>query len=69
MNYLDLPLWEQYLLQGVLIFIYIACAAVVLTRAGRSPYYAFLIVIPYVQLVALWVFAFTAWPKRVSDCI
>jgi hypothetical protein len=64
MNYFDLPLWGQYLLQGILVFISIACAAVVLSRAGRSPYYAFLIVIPYVQIAALWVFAFTIWPKR-----
>jgi hypothetical protein len=64
MQYLGLPLWGQYLLQGILLFISIACAAVVLSRAGRSPYLAFLIAIPYVQIAALWVFAFTPWTKR-----
>lgn len=64
MTYLDLPLWGRYLLQGILVFISIACAAVTLSRAGRSPYYALLIVIPYVQIAALWVFAFTPWIKR-----
>lgn len=59
-----LPLWGQYLLQGLIIFSAIAAAAVVLSRAGRSPYYALLIIIPYVQIIALWIFAFTLWPKR-----
>jgi hypothetical protein len=64
MNYLGLPLWGQYLLQGILVFISVACAAVALSRAGRSPYYALLIVIPYAQIIALWVFAFTPWNIR-----
>ncbi|MCE9507402.1 MAG: hypothetical protein K8R48_03670 [Alphaproteobacteria bacterium] len=64
MQYLGLPLWGQYLLQGILLFISIACAAVVLTRAGRSPYFALLIAVPYVQIIALWLFAFSVWPKR-----
>lgn len=60
-----LPLWAQYLLQGLVIFAEIAAAAVVLSRAGRSPYYALLLVAPYyVPIAALWAFAFTPWPKR-----
>ena len=66
MIYSGLPLWEQYLLQGILIFIYVACSAVVLTRAGRNPYLAFLVVIPYVQILALWIFAFTEWKKTLK---
>lgn len=62
MPYPDLPLWGQYLLQGILIFVMLASAAVVLSRAGRSPYLVFLLVVPYVQIIALWAFAFTLWP-------
>lgn len=64
MEYLDLPLWGTYLTQGILAFVEIALAAVVLSRAGRSPYLAFLIILPYVQIVAIWMFAFTVWPKQ-----
>jgi hypothetical protein len=66
MEYLDLPLWAKYLLQGILAFVEISAAAVLLSRAGRSPYLAFLIILPYVQIAALWVFAFTVWPKLSS---
>ena len=61
MHYLGLPQWGEYLLEGILIFIGIASAAVVLTRMGRSPYFAFLLLIPYVPIVAVWYLAFTPW--------
>lgn len=63
MHYLGLPQWGEYLLQGILTFIMLASAAVVLGRAGRSPYFALLMIVPYVQIAALWVFAFSLWPK------
>jgi len=64
MQYLGLPLWGQYLLQGILIFVTLASSAVVLSRAGRSPYLALLMAVPYVQVIALWLFAFSVWQKR-----
>ena len=39
------------------------CGAFVLVRAGRSPLWSVLLLIPVVQLVALWVFAFVRWPS------
>ena len=62
MQYLGLPQWGDYLLQGILTFVMLASAAVVLSRAGRSPYLAFLMVVPYVQIAAVWLFAFSLWP-------
>lgn len=64
MKYLGLPQWGEYLLQGIFIFALLACAAVALSRAGRSPWLAFLLAVPYVQIVALWAFAFSRWPKK-----
>lgn len=64
MQYLGLPLWADYLVKGILIFAGIASAAVVLTRAGRSPYLAFLLVLPFVQVVAIWMLAFSPWRPR-----
>ena len=37
-------------------------AAVVLRKAGRSPWWAALLVPPGVNLVVIWVFAFVRWP-------
>ena len=64
MHYLGMPQWGEYLLEGILIFIGIASAAVVLTRMGRSPYLAFLLIIPYVPIAAVWYLAFSAWPVQ-----
>lgn len=64
MHYLGLPQWGEYLLQGIFIFIMLACSAVVLTRTGRSPWFAFLMIVPYVQIAAVWMLAFTLWPKK-----
>ena len=34
----------------------------ILSRAGYSPWLAILIVVPLVNLIALWVFAYADWP-------
>jgi uncharacterized membrane protein YhaH (DUF805 family) len=34
----------------------------VLKRAGYSPWWALLVLVPLVNLVALWVFAYVRWP-------
>ena len=58
-----LPEWGNYLAQGIFLFTILAFAAVILARAGRSPYFAFFIIIPYVQIAAVWAFAFCLWPR------
>ena len=35
----------------------------VLRRAGFSPWWALLVLVPLVNLVALWVFAYMRWPS------
>ena len=66
MHYLGLPLWAEYLLEGILIFVGLASAAVVLTRAGRNPYLAFVLMVPYVQVAAIWYLAFSPWPATLK---
>lgn len=63
MSWTDLPVWVQYLTQGLLFFVLMSCSAVVCTRAGKSPYWALLTVIPYFIVIAIWFFAFSKWPK------
>ena len=57
------PFWLQYLIRGALVTLLIISSAVAATRAGRSPYWALLMVVPYVAVIALWVLAFTRWPN------
>lgn len=63
MNWNDLPEWAQYLTRGLLLFSLMSLSAVVLSRAGKSSYWALFTVIPYFAVVAIWVFAFARWPK------
>lgn len=66
MPFVNLPEWGAYLIEGILTFIGIASGAVVLTRAGRNPYWVFLALIPVVNIIAVWYFAFSIWPKRLK---
>lgn len=38
----------------------------ILNRIGLSPFWSILAFIPFVNVIALWVFAFTSWPKLPS---
>jgi hypothetical protein len=65
MSFADLPEWARYLIQGIAICAQMVFCAIIVTRAGRSPYWALLSVVPlfYVFLIAVWAFAFCHWPK------
>lgn len=63
MSWDALPEWIQYVTRGLLIFSLMSCSAVILSRAGRSPYWAVFTIVPYVIIAAIWLFAFTKWPK------
>jgi hypothetical protein len=39
-------------------------AARILRRTGLSPWWSFLVLVPYVNVAALWVFAFARWPSE-----
>ncbi len=58
-----LPDWLRFLVQGILLFVLMAFSAVILGRAGRSPYWALLVVVPVVAVVAVCAFGFCRWPR------
>lgn len=39
----------------------------ILGRTGLSPFWSVLVLIPFVNLIALWVFAFIDWPRRMDQ--
>jgi len=39
----------------------------ILLRTGFSPWWALISVVPLVNLIALWVFAFSSWPRQSSE--
>lgn len=50
----------------LIVIVFIAVVAVptvrIVRRSGRSGWWAILAFVPYVNLIALWVFAFVRWP-------
>jgi hypothetical protein len=53
----------EYLLKGLTVFAMIALPAVVVGRAGKSPYLALLLMAPIANVWAVWAFAYSDWPK------
>lgn len=64
MNLFGLPQWIEYLIAGGMICIMIASAAIILARAGRSVGWSLLLLLPWVQIALVWVFAFSGWPRE-----
>lgn len=57
------PPWLSHLLIGFYIVGLMGFGAFVLVRAGRSPLWVVLMLVPTVQVIALYVFAFIRWPR------
>jgi hypothetical protein len=61
------PEWHWVMPLGMpllLIIIVAVPVANILHRAGRSRWWTILAFVPLVNLIGLWVFAFTRWPNR-----
>jgi hypothetical protein len=59
--------WAMPIIMPLLIITFLAIpVANILHRAGRSRWWTILAFIPLLNLIGLWVFAFTRWPKAVS---
>jgi hypothetical protein len=61
------PEWHWAIPLGMPLLLLIIVAvpvANILHRAGRSRWWTILAFVPLVNLIGLWVFAFTRWPNR-----
>jgi hypothetical protein len=59
--------WIMAILMPLLMIILVGVpVANILHRAGRSRWWTILAFIPLLNLIGLWVFAFTRWPKAAS---
>lgn len=39
----------------------------IMLRTGFSQWWALLVLVPVVNLIALWIFAFSSWPRQASE--
>ncbi|MFN7114606.1 MAG: hypothetical protein ACK4PK_09660 [Alphaproteobacteria bacterium] len=59
----NMPEWLSYLIGGLTIFVMMASACVIATRAGRNPYWGALVILPFFAPVLIWVLAYCRWPS------
>lgn len=55
------------LMASVFPLLYIVPAWKIVSKAGYSGAWSLLIIVPLVNLIMLWVFAFSDWPRRQSN--
>lgn len=59
----NIPEWLSYLIGGLTIFVMMASACVIATRAGRNPYWGTLVILPFFAPVLIWALAYCRWPS------
>lgn len=60
----SMPMWAANLMLGLLLAGLLSASGFVLARLGRSPLWALLLLVPMVQIIAYWVFAYKPWPRE-----
>lgn len=55
--------WQEMLIMSVLGALLVVFGGMMAGRAGRAPFWGLLLLIPVVQILALWIFAFIHWPR------
>ena len=61
---LHLPAWVGSVVVGLQITAKIGLGGWVLARTGRSPLWILLLLVPYADLIGVWVFAYAVWPAE-----
>lgn len=60
---LGLPPWATLLIVACILMYGMFLAGKILARLGINPAYALLLLLPFVQIVAVWAFAYMRWPR------
>jgi len=55
--------WQEMLIMSVLGGLLVMLAGMIAIRAGRAPFWGLLMLIPFVQIIAVWIFAFIPWSR------
>ena len=59
---LGLEPWLGYLIVAVILTYTLALGGWILAKAGRSPLWVLLLLVPYVNVIGIWAFAYARWP-------
>lgn len=63
--YQFIPEWARYVIAGLIMFAQMVFATIIVSRTGRTPYWALLAIVPlfYILLIGTWALAFCRWPR------
>lgn len=59
-----LPLWADYLVGGITILLFLVSGGIAIGKSGRNPSWALVMLVPWVQIVMIWLWAYKRWPRR-----
>ncbi len=58
----DLEPWQFYLIISLVMTYSMVAGGWVVAKAGRSPLWVLFLLVPYVNVLAIWLFAYARWP-------
>lgn len=61
---LGLEPWLGYSIIAVLLTYVLSAGGWVLARAGRNPLWVLALLVPWVNIAAIWLFAYARWPAQ-----
>lgn len=64
---LELEPWLGHLIIGLWLVTVLAFASIAMVRAGLTPVWSLLLLVPVIGIVGLWVFAYARWPRLSDD--
>lgn len=64
---LELEPWLGHLIIGLWLVAVLAFASIAMVRAGLTPVWSLLLLVPVIGIVGLWVFAYARWPRLSDD--
>lgn len=59
-----LPVWAEYLVAGIAVLVLLISAGIAIGKSGRNPSWALLLLLPWVQIILFWLWAYKRWPAR-----
>lgn len=62
--FIHLPRWVMLSIYGLMLTYSIAAGGFALARAGIKPLWVLVLLVPTINVVALWVWAYGRWPRE-----
>lgn len=55
--------WQEMLIMSLFGAYLVLTAGMIAGRAGRAPFWGLLMLVPWVQIIAIWALALIKWPR------